>query len=73
MTRADRVLSTPPLSTSLNNVADTTATDLVGTSRRRFLSQAAAVTAGGAALATALSAHGSSARAGQASSDPRGH
>ncbi|MGY2906972.1 hypothetical protein [Bradyrhizobium sp. URHC0002] len=54
MTQADRVHSTPPLSTSLDN------------SRRGFLAQAAAVTAGGAALATALSLPGSAARAVQA-------
>lgn len=54
MTRADRVHSTPPISTSLNNnIAELSSTDGVDTSRRRFLSQAAAVTAGGAVLATA--------------------
>jgi hypothetical protein len=64
MTRADRVHSTPPLSTSLSNSSETAT--LAVNSRRRFLSQAAAVTAGGAALATALSAHGSAAAAAQA-------
>jgi hypothetical protein len=44
--------STPRLNSSTNNVAEPTATEAVDTSRRRFLSQAAAVTAGGAALAT---------------------
>jgi hypothetical protein len=42
MTQADRVLSTPPTNTP------------VDTSRRRFLSQAAVVAAGGAALGVAL-------------------
>jgi hypothetical protein len=46
MTRADRVHSTPPLSTSLSNSSETAT--LAVNSRRRFLSQAAAVTAGGA-------------------------
>jgi hypothetical protein len=43
MTQADRVNSTPTTNTSSNN-----------TSRRGFLTQAAAVTAGGAALGLAL-------------------
>lgn len=42
MTRADRVLSTPPTSAPID------------TTRRRFLSQAALVAAGGAALGVAL-------------------
>ena len=67
MTRADRVHGTPPLSTSLNNVDEPTATERVDTSRRRFLSQAAAVAAGGAAIATALPLSGAAAAAEQAS------
>ena len=59
MTQADSVHSTPPTNTSPHN--DTT--------RRRFLSQAAAVTVTGAALATALAGPGSAAGAVQAS-DP---
>ncbi|WOH53828.1 hypothetical protein [Bradyrhizobium sp. sBnM-33] len=66
MAEASRVHSTPPLSTSLNNIAEPTATYCVDTSRRRFLSQAAAVTVVGAALATAPSQPGSAAVAGQA-------
>jgi hypothetical protein len=53
MTQADTRLSTPPLSTSLSNVANP-ATDSVDTARRRFLSQAAIVTAGSAALAATI-------------------
>jgi hypothetical protein len=45
MTQAKSRVSTPALSTSLNTI------DLVDTSRRSFLSHAAALTAGGAALA----------------------
>ncbi len=66
MTQADTRLSTPPLNSPLSNTAEPSATDGVDTSRRRFLSQAAALTAGSAALATALSVPGSSARVGQA-------
>jgi hypothetical protein len=69
MAEASRVHSTPHLSTSLNNTAESTATDRVDASRRRFLSQAAAVTAGGVAVATALSVPGSAAGAVQAA-DP---
>jgi len=39
MTRVDPRLSTPHLSTSLNNPAEPTATEAVDTSRRRFLSR----------------------------------
>ncbi|MEH2543217.1 MULTISPECIES: hypothetical protein [unclassified Bradyrhizobium] len=66
MLKADSVHSTPRLNSSLNNIAEPTATEAVDTSRRRFLSQAAAVTAGSAALATALSAPGPAAGAVQA-------
>ena len=66
MTRADPRVSTPRPNSSLNNTAELTASKRVDTSRRRFLSQAAAVTAGGVVLATALSAPGSAAGAGQA-------
>jgi hypothetical protein len=52
MTQADRVHSTPPVNTSSNN-----------TSRRGFLTQAAAVTAGGAALGLALQLPGLAAEA----------
>jgi hypothetical protein len=55
MIPADSVLSTPPTNTSSDN-----------TSRRGFLAQAAAVTAGGAALGLALPLPGSAAGAGQA-------
>jgi hypothetical protein len=48
MTRADRVLSTPPTNTPISQ------THSDGPSRRRFLTQAAGVAAGGAALAMAL-------------------
>jgi hypothetical protein len=66
MPKADSVHSTPRSNSSLNNPAETTATEAVDTSRRRFLSQAAAVTAGGAALATALSVSAAAAAAVQA-------
>ena len=65
MTEADRVHSTPPPSTSLN-ITERTASDGADTSRRLFLSQAAAVTAGGVAVATALSVSTTAAGAGQA-------
>ncbi|WP_194393888.1 hypothetical protein [Bradyrhizobium sp. CCBAU 51765] len=65
MTEADRVRSTPPLNSSSNNVARATTIDPVETSsRRRFLAQAAAVTAGGVALGPALPLPGSAAAAG---------
>ncbi|RZN31254.1 hypothetical protein CWO90_17590 [Bradyrhizobium sp. Leo121] len=54
MNRADRVHSTPPLNSSSNNIAATTDIDCVNSTRRAFLAQAAAVTAGGAALGAAL-------------------
>jgi hypothetical protein len=63
MTRADRVLSTPPLNSSSNNVAAATTERVVDT-RRAFLAQA--VAAGGAALGAALPLPGSAAAAGQA-------
>jgi hypothetical protein len=66
MTQADRVLSTPPTNTSSNNIAESTAIDFVDVSRRGFLAQAAAVTAGGSALGLALPLPGSTADAGQA-------
>jgi hypothetical protein len=66
MPKADSVHSTPRLNSSPNNIAEPTATEAVDTSRRRFLSQAAAVTAGGVALATALSVPGPAAGAGVA-------
>jgi hypothetical protein len=66
MAEANSVLSTPRLNSSLNNIAEPTATYCVDTSRRRFLSQAAALTAGGAALATALSASETAAGTAQA-------
>ncbi|WP_271590755.1 twin-arginine translocation signal domain-containing protein [Bradyrhizobium sp. CCBAU 53415] len=60
MTEADRVRSTPHLDSSSNNVARATTIDPVETSsRRRFLAQAAAVTAGGVALGAALPLPGS--------------
>lgn len=65
MTRADRVLSTPPLNSSSNNVAVST-TEGVDSTRRAFLARAAAVAAGGAALGIALPLSGSAAAAGQA-------
>ncbi|MDI4239487.1 hypothetical protein OZ411_42650 [Bradyrhizobium sp. Arg237L] len=40
--------STPPLNSSSNNIAATTDIDCVNSTRRAFLAQAAAVTAGGA-------------------------
>ncbi|MCK1618929.1 twin-arginine translocation signal domain-containing protein [Bradyrhizobium sp. 159] len=66
MTRADRVHSTPPLNSSSNKVARTTTVDPVETSRRQFLAQAAAVTAGGVALGAALPLPGSASAAGLA-------
>ena len=65
MTRADTRLSTPPLNTSSNNVAVSTA-DRVDSTRRAFLSQAAVVAAGGAALGVAFPMPGSTVGAGQA-------
>jgi hypothetical protein len=65
MTRADRVLSTPPLNTSSNKVAISTA-DGVDSTRRTFLVQAAAVGAGAATLGAALPLPGSAVSAGQA-------
>jgi hypothetical protein len=48
MTQADSVHSTPPLNTSKSHLLDET------TSRRRFLSTAAGIAAGGTALALAI-------------------
>ncbi|MCK1753824.1 twin-arginine translocation signal domain-containing protein [Bradyrhizobium sp. 137] len=67
MTEADRVLSTPPLSSSSNKLARTTTIDPVETSRRQFLAQAAAATAGGAVLGAALPG---SARGADLATDP---
>ena len=63
--RTDTRLSTPPLNTSSNNVAVSTG-DRVDSTRRAFLSLAAAVTVGGAALGVAIPMPGSAVGAGQA-------
>jgi hypothetical protein len=62
MTRADSVLSTPPTNTPMSQ------TD--ATSRRRFLSQAAGVAAGGAVLALTTIPPALSANAPAPSVDP---
>jgi hypothetical protein len=69
MLKADSVHSTPRLNSSLNNPTEMAASEAIDTSRRRFLTQAAAATAGSAALATALSVSGTAAGAVQIS-DP---